>query len=312
MTSFFTTLNVVLPICIMVGLGISLRNRGILNDEACKTLNSLSFHVLLPCMVFSNIYGAGIEKSGYGKLLGFAGICLAGAFLVLMFVVYKIEKTPEKRGVIVQGCIHNSFLIIGMSLTANLYPAMDYTVMAILATIAIPMNHITSILSLQFFQDRKYNIKQIFFNIVQNPLLIACAAAILMNAAKISIPKAFLSVVSSLSLSAIPICLLALGGSFQFASLHTDYRQVFFSCGVKLVLLPLLFIPLAVFAGFKGMPLLALLVFFGSPTAPVTYTLAASMEGDTKLASKIVLFSNCFAVITLFCFIYALLSLGFL
>ncbi|MDF2520463.1 MAG: putative malate transporter [Clostridia bacterium] len=312
MTSFFTTLNVVLPICFMVGLGTFLRSRGILNDVGCKILNNLAFFIFLPSMIFKNIYGASIGEGVYGKLLGFAGICLAGSFLILMLLVSKMEKTPEKRGVMVQGSIHNSFLIIGMSLAANLYPDMDYTVLAILATLAIPMNHITSILSLQFFHNRKSNLKQILTLVIRNPVLIGCAAAIILNAVKIPVPKVLLSTVSSLSSPAIPICLLALGGNFKFSSFRTDYKQVLFSSGVKLILLPLIFVPLAVFAGFKGMPLLALLVFFGSPTAPVTYTLAASMDGDTDLASKIVLFSNCLAVITLFCFIYILLSLGLL
>ncbi|WP_195276775.1 AEC family transporter [Anaerotruncus rubiinfantis] len=312
MSSFFTTLNVVLPICLMVGLGVLLRAGRILDDGCCAALNGTAFNALLPCMIFTNIYTGAAQEAGYGKLLLFAGLGFIAAYLFLMLVVPRFEKTPAKRGVIVQGCTHNSFLIIGMGLAANLYPGMDYAVMGVLAALAIPINHITSVLALQIFQDRKYRLRELFLQLAKNPLLLASLLAIFANAVSLPLPKVLLSAMTTLGGAAVPICLLALGGGFRFSSLSNDRWQVAFACVVKLLLLPLCFLPLAVLLGFQGLPLLSLLVFFGTPTAPVTYTLSASMGGDAGLTSRVVLFSNCFAAITLFGFIDVLLSMGFL
>ena len=69
MSSFFTTLNVVLPICLMVELGVLLRAGRILDDGCCAALNGTAFNALLPCMIFTNIYTGAAQEAGYGKLL---------------------------------------------------------------------------------------------------------------------------------------------------------------------------------------------------------------------------------------------------
>ena len=56
MDSFLFALNAVLPIIIMVVIGYFLKRIGFLNAEFAKMGNKLVFRVLLPAMLFLNVY----------------------------------------------------------------------------------------------------------------------------------------------------------------------------------------------------------------------------------------------------------------
>ena len=312
METFLVALNVILPTCLLVGVGVFLRKVGVIKDAACEGLNAISFRALLPCMVFNNIYGAKMGGTSFSLLLFFAGASFLVIFSVLLLIVPRIEKDGDKIGVMIQGSFHNSFIIIGMSLAIYLYPGSNYLTMAILTLLAVPLNNILSVLALKIFKKEKTDWKRIALSAVTNPMVIACIAAMLINLCMIRFPTPIESVISSLGGIATPLCLLAIGGGFKFGKSHSNLRQIFFPVTVKLLILPLIFIPISVLLGFRELALLALLVFFGSPTSPATHILAVNYHSDTELSAQIVLYSNCFTALSLFMFIYALLSMGYL
>ena len=81
----------------------------------------------------------------------------------------------------------------------------------------------------------------------------------------------------------------------------------------KLLLLPLVFIPIAVWLGFSQMELLCILILFASPSPVTASIMARNTPGaDWQLAGQIVVFSTTLSVASLFCILYVLLSLGLL
>jgi len=83
--------------------------------------------------------------------------------------------------------------------------------------------------------------------------------------------------------------------------------------GLFLLFLPMLFLPLAVWMGFREMELLCLLILFASPSTVTASIMARNTPGaDWQLASQIVVFSTCLSVVSLFGFIYVLLGMGLL
>jgi predicted permease len=313
MRYLLTTINVVLPTCLLVILGVFLSKNVILKANAgSEILNALSYKVLMPCMIFYNIYRSESEVGVHFPLLLLGTAFYILVFMVLVYLVPNFERDNSKRGVIIQGSFHNSFLLIGMSLSRQLYPDLTPMALSILSLVAIPANNLLSVLTLQMFQSEAFEWKKLMANLFKNPSLIACAFAIFEKVVAIPLPVPVVSVVENLAASSVPICLLALGSTLFWDSLRVNYKQIFFSSVVKLLVLPLIFLPLSIYLGFRGITLLALLVLFGSPTAPITYSIAASMNCDTTLAAKIVLSTNCFASVTLSCFIFGLLSCGYL
>ncbi len=81
---------------------------------------------------------------------------------------------------------------------------------------------------------------------------------------------------------------------------------------IRLVLLPLIMVPLAWLIGLRGVELFLILVIFGTPVATSSYPMAVNMGGDGPLAGQLVFVSTVASLFTLFAFIFAMSSLGLL
>ena len=53
---FMTALNAVVPIILLIALGYLLRQKGFLTDGFLQVGNKLVFKLMLPCMLFVNVY----------------------------------------------------------------------------------------------------------------------------------------------------------------------------------------------------------------------------------------------------------------
>jgi len=75
---------------------------------------------------------------------------------------------------------------------------------------------------------------------------------------------------------------------------------------MKLILWPLLFLPLAVFMGFTTEKLVAILVMLASPTTASCYIMAKNMKHEGVLTSSVVVATTCLSSVTLTFWLYLL------
>jgi predicted permease len=109
---------------------------------------------------------------------------------------------------------------------------------------------------------------------------------------------------------ATPLALIALGGTFRFARIGKNLRQLVICLSGKLVIIPALVLSLAVCCGFRGAELLTLTVMYAAPVAVSSYQMAIQAEADGDLAAQIVVFSSAVAAFTLVAIIFTLRSFG--
>ena len=106
MESLIFALNAVLPIVLIVAIGYLLKRIRFLGEGFAKTLNKLVFHVLLPSMLFLNVYKIqSFEGIGWGYI-GFVAAGTLILFAVSLPVVMIVTKKREQRGVLWQGAVH--------------------------------------------------------------------------------------------------------------------------------------------------------------------------------------------------------------
>ena len=79
---------------------------------------------------------------------------------------------------------------------------------------------------------------------------------------------------------------------------------------IKLVLQPLLFLPLAAYMGFTGEKMIAILIMLSSPTTPSCYIMAKSMHNDEVLTASVVVTTTLLGAFTLTMWIFILKSVG--
>ena len=139
MDTFVTTLNIVLPSFLLILLGLLLRLAGVLDQSGCDKMNTFCFHVLVPTMVFYNIYTADVESLTDPRLLLFCLASVTGAFLLLMLLVPRLVKDRSRVGVVIQGVFRSSFVVLGMGLASSMYPGRDMSIIAIASTVVAPL-----------------------------------------------------------------------------------------------------------------------------------------------------------------------------
>ena len=114
---------------------------------------------------------------------------------------------------------------------------------------------------------------------------------------------------SDLADVATPLALVILGAEFSFRQVKSCLRQLVLGVTGRLIVMPLIFLTIAILLGFRGEELIALMVMLAAPPAVSSFTMAQQMEGDSELAGGLVVFGSLFAVLTMFLWIFALKSL---
>ena len=212
----------------------------------------------------------------------------------------------------IQGIFRSSFVVLGMGLATSMYPGQDMSIIAIASTVVAPLFNACAVICLEVHsQGRRPDPKKIALDVIKNPLILVSILAVLLLAAGIRFPAAIDTAIKSVSSTATTISLIVLGGGLTFRGIGSYKKEL--AVAAKLLLLPLVFIPIAVWLGFSQMELLCILILFASPSPVTASIMARNTPGaDWQLASQIVVFSTCLSVVSLFGFIYVLLGMGLL
>ena len=200
-----TAVNAILPIILLIVLGYFLKRIKFLSKDFLKLGNKLVFRILLPVMLFVNIYDSDWSAFRWDIIL-YALIAILVIFCLGLITCILTTKKPERRGVILQCTFRSNFAIIGTSLTASLAGSgfLDSAManVALLQAFSIPMFNILAVISLSIFVGKEpaavkneqitalseaavaaappknssdHGIKNILKGIVTNPLIIAVA-----------------------------------------------------------------------------------------------------------------------------------------
>lgn len=306
MENLILSLNVVLPLFLIMALGYFLKLIGMFNKTLLDSMNNLVFKAFLPLLLFNNIYKTSLDGALNVNVLFFAFIAVVCSFIFVAIIVPLIEKNNKKRGVMIQGIFRSNFVIFGLTVASSLYDESTVGIIAIMVGVVVPTFNILAVICLEIFRGGKLNIKQLLKGITTNPLIIGSIIGIIFLYLGIKLPIAIEKSISDVSKIATPLSLILLGGSFAFSDVRTHLKQMLITVIGRLLILPGIVIPISIWAGFRGVELLGLLLVFASPTAVSSFTMAQKMNGDSDLAAQIVVFTSAFSILTVFLWIFIL------
>ena len=115
--------------------------------------------------------------------------------------------------------------------------------------------------------------------------------------------------ISNIAVLATPLALIGLGAGFEGKKALKLLAPTGVATVLKLVVWPALFLPLAVYFGFTGEKLVAILIMLGSPTTVSCYIMAKNMNHEGTLTSSVVVATTFLSSITLTVFLFILRSL---
>ena len=312
MQNFIFSLNVTLPLVIMMSLGWLLKYFKVCDENFFKTANKLIFKIFLPLMLFNNIYSSDIQSSFNQRLIIFTVASILITVILLILIIPRLEKQNRNRGVLIQALFRSNYILFGVPLCMNLFGQSDMGITSMLAVFVVPLYNLISVAVLGIYANKgkmgSKQMKKTLMDIVKNPLIIACAIGIVMATAGVKLPNVLEKTISDISKIATPFALIILGGDFAVKGVLKNIKYVIWVSTFRLIVIPGIIILSAIFMGFRQFELAVLLSVFASPIAIASYVMAQNMEANDELAGQLVATTTILSSFTLFCFIFILKS----
>ena len=313
LNSFMVAFNSVASLLILLGIGFAAVRLKLADRPLMEKINSLNFKLFFPFLMFNNVYNARPENMPSLKLMLTGAVSVLLLVVLLVIAVPKIVKENPRRGVIIQGIFRSNFVIYGIPLTTSVFGPEKSSVCGMMILIMVSLFNVLGVVVLEMFRENgKIRLKPLLLGIIKNPLLQGCVAGLLFYLFRLRLPQFLATPVSSLAGVASALALVVLGANLRFDDLKKEARAVSIVLLIRLVLLPLVMVPLAWLIGLRGVELFLVLVIFGTPVATSSYPMAVNMGGDGTLAGLLVFVSTVASLFTLVAFIFAMSSLGLL
>ena len=323
MNSFLFAINAVLPIILMVAIGYSAKRAGLINSAVAKAVNKIVFRLLLPCMLFLNVYKIDSVMSIDLGYVGFAVIATLLTFAVSIPLCLLVTKQNAQRGAILQATFRSNFALIGIPLATSLFGEEGGMIATLLSAFCIPLFNVLAVVSLTVFgNDQKINLKKMLLGILKNPLIQSIALGgicLLIRSAFETHDIAFrltdltpeYSVLEQFSRTATPIALLMLGAEFELSAVPSLKRQIAFGTAMRVLIVPAVALSVAyLIGGFRGAHFAAFVALFGSPVAVSSVPMAQEMGADSALAGQLVVWTTVTSTVTIFLFSFVLKAIG--
>ncbi|MDE7100299.1 MAG: AEC family transporter [Anaeroplasmataceae bacterium] len=339
MENLLFTINSILPILLPILLGYFLKRIHFFSDSFLTEANKLVFKVLIPILLFSNLYLADLSQINWLFISYSAAAILVLFFIGLGIVLFVPDK--KQKGVILQASFRSNYAIIGIPLATMLGGEAAGIEAAVVAAVSVPLFNMLAVISLTMFDHedgQKVSIKNTLYKIITNPLIIGvfcgivfCLFNMLIHAttgfdlanylsstdfknadgtisnAVCFIPKT----IKNIANLATPLALIILGARFEFKAVKKLWKQLTVSVTLRLVITPIIFLVIAYFLGFKDRTQFAILIsLFATPIAVSSVPMAAQMGQDEELAGQIVVWTSALSAITLFIIILICASIG--
>jgi len=279
-----------------------LKRQGITDTVFLKTADRLIYYIFFPIMLFWKIGGASLAD-GIDWSFCIASLCTFLTMFVLSSLVIRLVGISDFRaGSFSQGCYRfNTY--IGVAVILNSLGEEGIQYFGVVIGFAIPLINVFAVSTLIWFSGQEMNVqKRLRFAgsaLVSNPLILGCIAGILYARLIGNFPVFIDNSLSLVSMVALPLALISVGGSLTFAGVKENAGIAFLASLLKVVALPLTGFLFFYLFDVTGVPFKVGLLFFSLPASTAIYVLSSQLNSDTELASSVILISTLLSFVSL-------------
>ena len=302
--------HAIVPLFLIIAVGYTVKRLGWIGPEEVRRFNKVCFYTFMPVMLFYNIYTSDFSHAvRLPYALFVVGMALA-MILLAFLITLAAEKTPERRGVMIQAAFRSNFVLLGLPIAAELLPEGNLGVTALMVAIVVPIYNMMSVVVLEYFRGGKPKLGEVLLAVIRNPLIIASIVGLLMKALHITLPEVLVSFAGKMNSAATPLILLLLGASFETREVARYKKELLVCVGLRLVVFPGAILTLAAALGLRDIEFVTVLAMTAAPTAVNSFNMAQQLGGDSQLAGSAVVVSTAASFFTLFVWITLFKQLG--
>lgn len=306
MGSFFVAFNAVMPVVLLVIFGYFLKQQGYFSKTTIAQLNKLCFDLLLPIVTFNNIRRTNLNEVFNLRFVLYAAGSILAAIFLLVFIVPLFEKDKKKQGVMIQGTFRSNFVMLGIPLSSYIAGENSAVLASMLIMVIIPIFNAAAVVLLSIYGGCAVNKKKLIIDVLKNHMIIASIVGIMMSLLHPPIPHFLDKSLTDIGKVGSVFPIIVLGAMLDFSKVSANFKNLLITVAGKLIGMPLIFITLAVYLGFRANEIVALIALYGSPTAVISAVMAEQLGCDHELAAQVVIFSTVISCITIFGIVFVL------
>ena len=314
MDNFIFSLNATVPIFIIIFIGYFLRYKGLVNDNFVNIGNKIGYIVFLPTLLFKDISETDVKSNFDIKFILFCVLATVISIAVIWILSEIFMKDKKSIGSFVQGSFRGSAAVLGIAFVQNMYGSSGMAPMMVLG--AVPLYNIFSVIILTIKSENSLNSKNLykesFINILKNPIIWGIVIGLLFSLLEIKLPIMINKAVESVASLATPFALIILGAGFEGKKALSKIKPTLVATALKLLIIPAVFIPVAVYMGFRNQEMIAILIMLGAPSTVSCYVMAKNLGNDHVLSSSIVVASTFLSSFSTTMWIFILKTMGYL
>lgn len=275
-------------------------------------MDNLVFKLLLPASLFRSISSNHISEQFEPRFFLFCFTVTIVSFFAVWLGARLLLRDKHMVGAFTQGSFRGSQAILGMALIINLYGEAGLVPLMILAS--VPLFNVFSVLALSVGAgdggQQSGLAARTLRSVFTNPLILAILIALPFSFGSITFPPMVTKMLDMLANCATPIALISIGAGFEGSKALNKLPPACAATFIKLVGLPVVFLPLAIWLGFRGRELVTILIMLGSPAPSAGYVMAKNLKGDYVLSSSIIVLSTALSAVTLTAGLFILRTAG--
>ncbi len=305
MENLVFSLNATMPVFLMIFLGWFLKRIHILNDSFIAANNKLVFNVLFPILLFRDIAATDLGDTFNMRFVVFCFVVTCICFGLTWLVAALTIKDRASIGSFVVSSCRGSAAVLGVVFATNIYGSAGMVPMMIIAS--VPLYNIFSVVLMTIYSradGKKIDVKSILKGVVTNPLIIGIVLGVPFALLHVQFPTIIGKTLDYCATMTSPLALLVVGAEFEFGAAKGNLKLSSIATAIKLVVQPLIFLPIAVWMGFRGEEIVALIIMLGAPTTVAAYIMAKSMNNNAELVSSSVVLTTLVSALTVTAWVY--------
>ncbi|MCQ4162669.1 AEC family transporter [Roseomonas sp. GC11] len=281
----------------MIALGALLRQRVLPEPALWAGMEKLVFTVLLPALLVSSIGAVDLARLPLGGMAGTIwGTLLAGTALALLLARGLRLGHPATTSVLQGGIRYNN--LMAFAVAGAVHGSAGIAFGGIATGLIVPCVQV--IITIVFALDGRGrpSLPRLLRQIATNPLILACAAGLLLALAG-GPPPGLSGLLKGLAQGSLAVGLLCVGAALSPGAIAALPRVQFLTGVLKLLVVPALTLALGRMLGLEPVAAAIATLFMAQPTATTGYVQARAMGGDAPLIAAMITTQHAAAILTL-------------
>ncbi|WBV43230.1 AEC family transporter [Pseudoroseomonas cervicalis] len=281
----------------MIALGAVLRRRLLPDVAIWAGMEKLVFTILLPALLVSSIGAVDLARLPLGSLAATIwGTLLIGTALSFALARALRHGHATTTSILQGGIRYNNLLAFAVAGAVHGAPGIAFG--GIATGLIVPCVQVIITIAFALGGQTKPDPLRVLKQIATNPLILACAAGLLL-ALLGGPPPGLNGLLRGLAQGSLAVGLLCVGAALTPGAMRAQPLTQTLTGGLKLFVMPAIAVLLARLLGLEPLAASIAILFMAQPTASTAYVQARAMGGDAPLMAAMITTQHVAAMLTL-------------